>query len=544
MTMPLVFRSLKIICRQNIHRKFKFEFPIKPTKTLVYTHYLQFSNTQNHFQNSIFQSKTSRSIHSLEDSHSLAEKQQDPDSEVAIRVQNTLKKYRDSPVRKIELALDLCCPTMTQDLVLKVLKRHRSDWKPAYIFFNWVSKEGTISLSSCVYNEILDILGRMRRFEEFTLVLDEMSKREGLVDEDTYRVLVNRYAGAHMVEDAIGAFNKRRELGLELDLVSFQKLLMYLCRYKHVDVAETLLHSKGHEFGVDIKTMNIVLNGWCVLGNIREAKRFWKDIIASECKPDVFTYGTFIKALTNKGKLGTAMKLYEAMWEMQCKPDVVICNCVIDALCFKKRVPEALAVFEGMKERGCLPNVATYNSLIKHMCKIGRMEKVYELLDEMQEKKGSCMPDEITFNYLLKSLKQPEEVAGVLERMKIIGCRMNHDTYNLLLKLHADWDSEEKVRYTWEEMEKNGLGLDRRSYTIMIHWLYDKGRVEDALRYFGEMENKGMVPEPRTKILCNSMNTRKQKEAEEEEKSAKNSDQSPRSSHERNTKKKVNSVQF
>lgn len=238
------------------------------------------------------------------------------------------------------------------------------------------------------------------------------------------------------------------------------------------------------------------------------------------------------------------MKLYEAMWEMQCKPDVVICNCVIDALCFKKRVPEALAVFEGMKERGCLPNVATYNSLIKHMCKIGRMEKVYELLDEMQEKKGSCMPDEITFNYLLKSLKKPEEVAGVLERMKIIGCKMNNDTYNLLLKLHADWDSEEKVRYTWEEMEKNGLGLDRRSYTIMIHWLYDKGRVEDALRYFGEMENKGMVPEPRTKILCNSMITRKQKEAEEEEKSAKNNDQSPRSSHERNTKKKVNSVQF
>nr|TKR86172.1 pentatricopeptide repeat-containing family protein [Populus alba] len=234
----------------------------------------------------------------------------------------------------------------------------------------------------------------------------------------------------------------------------------------------------------------------------------------------VYLWILFIKALTNKGKLGTAMKLYEAMWEMQCKPDVVICNvcCVIDALCFKKRVPEALAVFEGMKERGCLPNVATYNSLIKHMCKIGRMEKVYELLDEMQEKKGSCMPDEITFNYLLKSLKKPEEVAGVLERMKIIGCRMNHDTYNLLLKLHADWDSEEKVRYTWEEMEKNGLGLDRRSYTIMIHWLYDKGRVEDALRYFGEMENKGMVPEPRTKILCNSMNTRKQKEAERKEK--------------------------
>ncbi|CAK7327753.1 unnamed protein product [Dovyalis caffra] len=538
-----IFQPLKIISRRNIHRRFKFEFPIKPTKNLAYTHNLQIPNTQTHFQNLFFQFKSFLFIHSLENSHSLTETQQDPDTVLAIRVQNTLKKYRDSPVRKIELAIDQCCPTMTQDLVLKVLKRHRSDWKPAYIFFNWVSKEGKISLGSCVYNEILDILGKMRRFEELTQVLDEMSERKGFVDEDTYRVLVNRYAGAHMVVEAIEAFNKRRELGLECDLVSFQKLLMYLCRYKHVDAAETLLHSKGHEFGFDIKTMNIVLNGWCVLGNVREAKRFWKDIIASPCKPDVFTYGTFIKALTNKGKLGTAMKLYESMWETECKPDVVICNCVIDALCFKKRVPEALAVFEEMKERGCLPNVATYNSLIKHMCKIQRMEKVYELLDEMEEKKGSCMPDGITFNYLLKSLKKPEEVAGVLERMDRNGCKMNDDTYNLMLKLYADWDCEEKVGYIWEEKEKNGLGLDRRSYTIMIHWLHSKGRVEDALQYFGEMRSKGMVTEPRTEILFNSMNKGKENEPEVGKNSTMNYGQSSTSVHKRTTKKKVNSSQ-
>ncbi|KAF3778943.1 putative pentatricopeptide repeat-containing protein [Nymphaea thermarum] len=47
-------------------------------------------------------------------------------------------------------------------------------------------------------------------------------------------------------------------------------------------------------------------------------------------------------------------------------------------------VPEALNIFSEMNERGCMADVATYNSLIKHFCKIRRMEKAFELLDEME----------------------------------------------------------------------------------------------------------------------------------------------------------------
>ena len=41
-----------------------------------------------------------------------------------------------------------------------------------------------------------------------------------------------------------------------------------------------------------------------------EAKRFWNEVIVSKCEPDMFTRETFIKALTKKGKLGTAIKLF------------------------------------------------------------------------------------------------------------------------------------------------------------------------------------------------------------------------------------------
>ncbi|KAK6934233.1 Pentatricopeptide repeat [Dillenia turbinata] len=437
----------------------------------------------------------------------------DPVDDSALKIQNLLKaQVGKSSEEELYRSLDQCEVLLTEDLVLNLLRRHRSDWRPAYVFFNWACERGGtapgFSPGSDVFSEILDILGKMRRFEELEKVLDEMSKRKSAFSERTYGIVLNRYASAHRVDEAIEFFYKRKEFGLAIDLFAFQGLLLALCRYKHVEAAEFLFHNKQKEFKPDIRSRNIILNGWCVMGRLREAKRFWNDIIKSKCKPDLFTYGIFINSLTKAGKLGTAVKLFQAMWEKGCPPDVPICNCIIDALCFKKKIPEALEIFREMNERDCQPDVATYNSLIKHLCKIRRMEKVYELLDEMEKK--SCLPNARTYNYLLKSVKKPEEVPVILEKMERSGCKKTGDTYNLILRLFMKWGDDKNVHSIWSEMERDGIGPDQRSYTVMVHGLYEKDRIEDAIHYFREMTSKGLIPEPRTKILVNAMNIKLQ----------------------------------
>ncbi|XP_074357525.1 putative pentatricopeptide repeat-containing protein At3g15200 isoform X2 [Apium graveolens] len=437
----------------------------------------------------------------------------------AIKIQTILQTKANQNVYEIERALNQCHISLTEDLVLNVLKRHRSDWKAAYAFFIWVSRgeDGRDYVpGSGAYNQILDVLGKLKRFDEVHQVLDEMSKRKkGVFNEITYRVVVNRYAAAHRVEEATEFFYRRVQFGLRLDLVAFQTLLLALCRYKHVEAAEFLFHSKQKEFKMDIKTRNIVLNGWCVLGSLREAKRFWNDIVTSKCKPDKFTYGIFINSLSKAGKLSTAVKLFRAMWEKGCDPDVAICNCIIDGLCFKKRIPEAIEIFKEMNDRDCFPDVATYNSLIKHICKIGRMEKVYELLDDMEQKGGSCTPNDRTYGYLLSSTKKPEDVQPILERMERNGCKMTSDVFNLLLRLFMEWGNEERVKSTWVEMERSGLGPDQRSYTIMVHGLFENGKLKDALQYFNQMTLKSLVPEPRTKLLVNAIHIKLQNKKNE-----------------------------
>ena len=54
--------------------------------------------------------------------------------------------------------------------------------------------------------------------------------------------------------------------------------------------------------------------------------------------------------------------------------------------------------------------MATYNSLIKYLCKVRRMEKVDELVNKIEDRREGCSPNAVTSNYLLNSLKQPEEI--------------------------------------------------------------------------------------------------------------------------------------
>ncbi|ERN11523.1 putative pentatricopeptide repeat-containing protein At3g15200 [Amborella trichopoda] len=418
-------------------------------------------------------------------------------------VQKLMKSFQTR--EELEFALDNSGLIITKELVLVVLHRHRSDWKPALFFFQWASNRGNYSHESGVYNVMIDILGRMKRFDEMWHLVKEMySSKDGpsFVTERTFEILINRYAADHKVEKAIETFYKRENFGLKLDKVAFQILLLALCRYKHVQEAESLLYLKKEEFPLEIRSRNIILNGWCLMGNLREVKRLWNDIISSGCAPDLYTYGIFINALTKGGNLGSAVELFKSMWEKGLTPDVAICNSILDALCFKKKIPEALSIFNEMNERGCLPDVVTYNSLIKYMCKIRRMEKAYELLDVMEQ--NGCTPNARTYHFFLRSTKNKEEFSELLKRMKRTGCVFTSDTQNLILRILTGWDDFQGAYGVWREMERGGRGPDQRSYTVMVHRLYEKGRMDEAFGYYAEMISKGMIPEPRTKLLADA----------------------------------------
>ncbi|KAM0888528.1 hypothetical protein ACQ4PT_028280 [Festuca glaucescens] len=160
---------------------------------------------------------------------------------------------------------------MDEDVVLKVLQKQRSNWQVALPFFTWAAGLPTYTHGPRTYTEMLDILGRMKKVRQMRQLFDEIPEKRcgSVVTNRMFAVLLNRYAGAHKVQEAIKMFYRRKECGFEVDLVGFQK-------------AEALFLQKKDEFPPVIKSWNIILNGWCVKGSLADAKRVWNQIIASK----------------------------------------------------------------------------------------------------------------------------------------------------------------------------------------------------------------------------------------------------------------------
>jgi pentatricopeptide repeat protein len=153
--------------------------------------------------------------------------------------------------------------------------------------------------------------------------------------------------------------------------------------------------------------------------------------------------------------------------------------------------------------------VATYNTLIKYSCKIKRMEKVYELLDEMEAK--GCSPNNRTYSYILKTTEKSKDAIALMQRMEQTGSKLDSDTYNLILNLYINWTYEKGkgVQQVWNEMERRGSGPDQLSFTIMVHGLHSQGKLDEALQYYTAMKSRGMILEPRTKIPVKAMHIKK-----------------------------------
>ncbi|GLJ13001.1 hypothetical protein SUGI_0203000 [Cryptomeria japonica] len=389
---------------------------------------------------------------------------------------------------------------VSEDMVLQVFSFLKNDWNSAMFFFSWANKQPGYRHGTEAYNAMLDILGKHKCFVTMWKLVFEMHKHNpSLVTDETFSIVIRRYASAHMVERAIETFYRRTEFGLKLNAPAFQVLLDALCKARHVQEAEALFNLKQKEFKPVMKSRNIILNGWCGFPNLREAKRFWDEMSKKGCKPNLITYSTYISALAKKSKLNTALTLFGQMWDKGCIPDVPLCNAILDALCLKKGIPAALDVFVEMNEHGCLPDAVTYNTLIKHICDAGSVDKAYELLDEMQRR--GCTPNVRTYHYFFRAATTPEKALKVFQRMVKTGCMLTSDTYNLLLKMLLGWNEIDKVLVLWDDMEKSGMGPDQRSYTVMVHSLHEKGKFNEAYRYYNEMRAKGFLPEPKTKLL-------------------------------------------
>ncbi|KAH9311092.1 hypothetical protein KI387_026127, partial [Taxus chinensis] len=168
--------------------------------------------------------------------------------------------------------LDDCGVKVSEGLIEQVFKKFSTDWSSALGFFKWAGSQPGYRHTQEAYNTMVDILGKMKQFQEMWKLVEEMKLVGGLISLRTFTKVIRRYGGAEKWEEAIRAFNEMEEFGIEMDTAAMNVLLDVLCKEKTAEHVWDVFVDFKDKIPPDAHTFNALIHGWCKAKKFEEAE--------------------------------------------------------------------------------------------------------------------------------------------------------------------------------------------------------------------------------------------------------------------------------
>ncbi|XP_074312638.1 pentatricopeptide repeat-containing protein At1g52640, mitochondrial [Silene latifolia] len=405
------------------------------------------------------------------------------------------------PHHDIEQALSPFSSKLSTDLVHQVLKRSKNLGFSAHRFFLWAKKFPDFEPDIDSYKILVNVLGGTKQFPLIWDLLSEMKQCESFdLRPEIFWVIFDAYCRANLPNDAIRAFDRMSDFGVEQSVNDVEHLLYLLCRRKFVSNGQEFFDKVKGKFDVGVKSYTILVRGWGEIGDSENARKVFDEMLERGLAVDVPAYNGLLEALCNGGELDEAYAMFREMGSKGLTPDAFTYSIFIRSYCKRDNVHSVLRVLDRMKRYNLVPNVFTYNCIIKRLCANEKIEEAYQLLEEMIE--AEVIPDSWSYNAIMAFHCDRTEVNRALKlysKMEQGNCKPDRHTYNMLLKMLIRIGRFDKVEEVWDSMPVRGFYPSVSTYAVMIHgFLKKKNKLEEACKYFETMIDEGIPPYPST----------------------------------------------
>ncbi|XP_016433260.2 uncharacterized protein LOC107759762 [Nicotiana tabacum] len=410
------------------------------------------------------------------------------------KISKLLRFHFKSPDAVVD-ALNNCTFDVSECLVEQILKRFSCEWIPSYGFFKWAKVQKGVTLSSDLYNLMVDNLGKSKKFDLLRELMDEMSHLQGYVSLNTMIKIMRRLAKAGKYEDAIEAFTRMQKFGVHKDTNGMNALIDALVKGGSVEHAHKVYLDLKDHIAPTVQTYNILVHGWCKARNIDKANETVKDMEERGFSPDVVTYTCFIEAYCREKDFRKVDAIFKEMQMKGCSPTVVTYTINMKALGQGKEVDKALDVYEKMKQNGCVPDNSFYSSLIHLLGATGRLKDCYDIFEDMP--KQGVSPDTFTYNTMItiavKNSKE-EDALKFLQKMEESQCKPDICTYAPLFKMCCRMRRMKVLSFLLNHMFKNDVSMDLGTYALLVCGLCRNRNPERACAVFELAVLRGFLP--------------------------------------------------
>ncbi|VFQ95633.1 unnamed protein product [Cuscuta campestris] len=397
------------------------------------------------------------------------------------------------PKSGLDTELDQSGIRPSKELVEEVIKRFENAGMLAHRFFEWAGRQRHYDHSVKAYHAMIESLAKIRQYQVMWDLVNVM-KGKGLLNVETFCIIMRKYARAKKVEEAVYTFNVMKKYDVPPNLSAFNGLLSALCKSKNVRKAQEIFDGMKDRFAPNVKTYSILLEGWGREPNLPKAREIYKEI----CAPDTVTYGIMVDILCKAGRVDEAVGIVNEMELGGCKPTSFIYSVLIHTYGIYNRIEDAIDAFREMQKSGLHPDVAVYNSLIGAFCKVKRYKNAYKVLAEMD--RVGVPPNSRTCNVILSGLiseGETDEAFRVFRKMVKI-CDADADTYTMVIKMFCARKEIRTARKIWKYMKANQFVPGMHTFSVLINGMCDDGDTRRACKLMEEMIDKGMRPDRET----------------------------------------------
>uniref|UniRef100_A0A7N0TEL4 Pentatricopeptide repeat-containing protein n=1 Tax=Kalanchoe fedtschenkoi TaxID=63787 RepID=A0A7N0TEL4_KALFE len=369
----------------------------------------------------------------------------------AEKISMVLKIVFDSPENVAKAITDCGGFRASEGLVMKLSVRFSNDWIPAF------------GVSESVYNMVVDVLGKSRKFELMRQVVEEMHQLgKGLVTTTTMHKIMRRLARASQWHDVVDVYKSISYFGIEKNVEMLNMLLDVLVKDGGIELVVQALQDFRHETPPNTITFNILIHGWCKARKIDQAH-------------------SFVEAYCRERNFSKVDELLIEMKERGCPPNTITYNVCIIAFGKARELRRALDIFERLKGDGHVPEAPLYCSLIYYLGKLGNQSDAEKLYENMLQ--HGVMPNLMTYSSMIN--------------MYCLQSR-EKEALKMLLEMEKSNKQMKVLAFLLHHMFKNDVSPEAGAYTLLVHELCKSRMLEHARLFFEEMVFKGFTPMPTT----------------------------------------------
>ncbi|KAG5521158.1 hypothetical protein RHGRI_033644 [Rhododendron griersonianum] len=185
------------------------------------------------------------------------------------------------------------------------------------------------------------------------------------------------------MDEALRMKDEMLGLGLEMNLFICNSIINGYCKLGQVHEAKGLVISMSSwKLKPDSCTYNALLDGYCRKGHTTEAFSICDKMIEERIEPSVVTYNTLLKGLCRRGAFADALQLWHLLLKRGVALNEVSYGIILDGFLKMENSEGALMLWKQVLARGFAIRIA-FRTMVNGLCRMGKITEVEENLEKM-----------------------------------------------------------------------------------------------------------------------------------------------------------------